>query len=345
MVDLTSHPLAPLVLLAVGAAAVGLVIKLISALVESALRIAVAVAIVVAAGVAAWFAFAPANERDDALDVAAGMFDELRDQATAGDDSADAGLDELAPVTVFAWNVNSGVDSDRDQQLPFIMTSLADTDADVIALSEVQPQWFDRIVGGASDGERTYGGRLGEWGDTQRLAVLWDEDRFEFVRADEMTGVVDGHGRGNRAPLAVVIRDRASGAELEIVTIHLNRGDDARRTTQATRLNALIRDRSGDRPTIVIGDGNVDCPLDAAPGGCNDAFHRLVDDAVLTWIDPVARRQTTCTTRYNDMLDVAFVDDPALAAEASVTIPDDRIWCDRMAAGAHYPITLVLRGH
>jgi len=44
-------------------------------------------------------------------------------------------------------------------------------------------------------------------------------------------------------------------------------------------------------------------------------------------------------------IDVAFVDDPALAAEASVTIPDDRIWCDRMAAGAHYPITLVLRGH
>ena len=343
LIDLFTGPLAPVALLALGALVAGVVTKLLSTLIESAVRIGVALGILVAAGAGAYLAFAPPDERAEALDVAASAIDDLREQATGGASAAEAPASGALPATtILAWNVNAGVHSDRDQQLPFIIASLAGSDADILALSEVQPSWFGRLTAGASSGDRSYGGRLGEWGNTQRLAVLWDEARFDFVRADEMTGVVDGHGRGNRAPLAVVLRDRASGVEVEVVAIHLNRGDDARRTTQAARLNTGIRERSGDRLTVVIGDGNVDCPLETAPAGCNDAFHRLVADDVLTWIDPAERRETTCTTRYDDMLDVAFVDDAAVAAHASVDVLTGAAWCDRMDRGAHYPIRLSL---
>lgn len=249
-----------------------------------------------------------------------------------------------APIRVAAWNANSGVDSDRgthDAQLDAVATTVASwfQRGDVVALSEVAPHWMDTVENRA-DEVTEVGAYRGTTGCNQGLMILFREDRFEAFDRHEMTGVPDGR-RCVRAPILVGLRDRASGLEFDVVVAHLIRGSrdegPRARAAEADRLRRLLDER-GDRPVIVVGDFNADCPLDRAPAGCADAFHALVEGDFLAWRAPSERRETTCSTRYDDMLDLVFVGRGARDWPAEVRVADDREFCDRMQRGAHFPV-------
>ena len=253
-----------------------------------------------------------------------------------------------APIRIVAWNANSGIPRDRathDAQLSVVQRAVIGwSAADVVALSEVAPHWMDPIVNASGAADAAFGAIRGTTGCNQRLMILFDERRFELVGSDEMTGVPDGTNC-RRAPLVATLRDRASGLVFELVAAHLLRGDggegDRERAGEAARMRSLLATRSA-WPVIAIGDFNVDCPLATAPDGCALAFGELVAGGTLRWIEPETRRETTCSDRYTDMLDVAFAGRGAERWPARLTIDDDRRWCDEMQRGAHFPIELVV---
>lgn len=252
---------------------------------------------------------------------------------------------ENPELTVFAWNTNSGLPWDASThagQIRFVREAIAASGADIVALSEVAPDWFDEIENRA-DEERPTGLVRSTSGCNQRLAVLFDEQRLDVLSRDEMTGVPETTNGCRRAPLVVGFRDRVTGAEFDLVALHLYRGEgadgDRDRAGEAMRLRQLLEAR-GSRPVVVIGDANVDCPVDSAPQGCNAAFEELVAGDFLRWVDFVERASTSCSGRYDSMLDIALVGRGVESWAPRAVVHRDDVYCDEMASGAHRPIGL-----
>lgn len=293
----------------------------------------------------------------DELEVIAGRPVELPDYgwlAPRGDyeqlvPEARSARSTAPPIRVFAWNVNSGIHRGANaQQLPFILQSVSGLEHEIIALSEVESTWAEQIENARRDSGRQVGSVVGTTGNNQRLQVLFDTARFQYLRHAEMTGVVEPPNEYRRSPLSVVLRDLHTNREIEIVAIHLTLGrretGDAERAAEAARLRDLLATRGAARNLVVIGDANVQCSIDEGPMDCAPAMHELTLNDVLTWVAPQPVHPTFCSDSPSEqsILDIALIGSSSSFSSARSRVHDDEGWCTNMAPRGHYPIELTL---
>jgi endonuclease/exonuclease/phosphatase family metal-dependent hydrolase len=244
----------------------------------------------------------------------------------------------LPALDILAWNLNSGISDDTDGDINQAIALMAATDlAGIYAFSEVNPSW-ETPLATALDARGNFGLRISQSGRNQRLALAWDEARFEAVEVNELGRVnADGHGR---APLAALLQDRSTGARFMVIAVHLRSGSAEARAEES----AILRDLIGELeyPTVVVGDFNYRCPSDGtAPADCDPAFDIFVQGGQMQWIAPENPSPSMCRSRYTTMLDMVFVAGATPATSVVRMLPTD--WCDGMGDGAHTPISAELR--
>ena len=245
-------------------------------------------------------------------------------------------------ISILAWNVESG---GSDPAL--IAEQLRALDGyDVYALSEVSPDDFELFAGVFGPGFESVESETGR-GD--RLQILFDSERFELIRRQEMDRYRDYllNNGTHRSPLMVHLRERDTGVEFQVVANHLARSNEQLRTKQAIGLREWARDQT--LPTITIGDFNMDYDFPSQEG--NEAFVEMLRDNIWEWVEPTEFIDTNWSDSDGDgrdnyphsMLDFAFVAGPAKewkpASEAIVRegdFPDDERESD------HRPIELEL---
>jgi endonuclease/exonuclease/phosphatase family metal-dependent hydrolase len=238
-------------------------------------------------------------------------------------------------IDLISWNINSGVDSTGLGQIHYVQDRIRAADGiELFALTEVHPAWVGRLEAAAEASGRPYGMIVSESGHNQRVALLFDESRFEHLGGGELHGVASSDWHRN--PVLVALLDRSTGVRFEVAVVHLPRSNGEFRRQEAARLNQLLR--RGDTPIVVAGDFNVDCPVGQSPHGCDAAFNELTRDNVLHWRRPAVERETTCDARYNEMLDLVFAGRGADRWSSTVQVVHDASFCTNMRTGAHYPV-------
>ena len=154
-------------------------------------------------------------------------------------------------VTVVSWNVESG--GSNNETIRQRMASFQGVD--LWGLSEVAS---DAAAGvfetGAEDGEEAPFSRIvGTTGASDRLAIIFNGDRFQLVRSQELTNIGSGN---HRAPLVAELREVSSNRNFLFMVNHLARGNANLRRQQATQLNDWVRTQT--LPVIAVGDYNFD---------------------------------------------------------------------------------------
>ena len=239
------------------------------------------------------------------------------------------------PLDVVVWNTNAGPFGDRDGQLPFIAESIgawAEDGVGLFLLQEVEPDWIDRIQSELGPG---FGRIQSRSGRMMRVVIFFDTARLTLRGWDELTSVVDG-STARRAPIAARfwVDDLRP---LEVMNVHLTRGsveeDGERRVEEARRLGALTR--RGDDPLLILGDFNADCRLEAEVEACHPTLPALLDVGG-EWVRPERAISTTCSERYDTMLDLVVAMRGAEQGAHRVEILEG--YCDDMASGAHRPL-------
>jgi endonuclease/exonuclease/phosphatase family metal-dependent hydrolase len=246
-------------------------------------------------------------------------------------------------ITIIAWNVESG-GSDPE----VIARQLAEfTEADVIALSEVSHRAFQSFCDGAGEQFETV---TSVTGGGDRLQILYDDERFELIRQQELDEYRDYplNNGNHRSPLVAHLREHETGVEFQVMVNHLARRDENLRNQQAIGLREWARDQT--LPTVAVGDYNLDYAFVTQRG--NEAFVEIMRDGVWDWIEPVEFIDTNWSDSDNDgfdnypdsMLDFAFVAGPAKDWQPVCNVivrdgdfPDDATTSD------HRPIELRLQ--
>ena len=201
-----------------------------------------------------------------------GKVNEPVEQATVGSEVTSTGKNNLAPLRVLSWNVESeGSDpATIAQQLEEFKNF------DIVALSEVLPsaaQQFQDACGKEFDGIVTRSGY------NDRLQILFNTNRFELVRRLELDEINDDR---HRSPLVAHLREVETGQEILVMNNHLARGNADYRTTQAGQLVDWARQQS--IPIVAVGDYNFDYEFKDDTG--NDGFRAMLRGDVFQWVKP-----------------------------------------------------------
>ena len=246
-----------------------------------------------------------------------------------------------------SWNLESG-----DSDVLTVAQRIATLDGvDLWGLSEVvNASALTQLEAAAEDGENAdFAALLSRSGGADRLAILYNADRFELLSQDELEYI--NLGGSARAPLLVHLRDRASGQAFVFMVNHLNRDNDQRRHDQAVLLNewAMV----DGRPAIAVGYYNFDWSV---PGGENDhdlGYDWLTADDVWTWVRPADLVTTQCSVRagipptlgdafrctYTSVLDFVFTANGAQDWPATSTIlVADGDFADDETTSDHRPV-------
>lgn len=250
--------------------------------------------------------------------------------------------DSTRQLSVLAWNIESGGNDPQviaGQLLEFV-------DYDVICLNEVSPLNF-ALYGQTLPPK--FSSRLSETGRSDRLAIFWDESRFELLEAKELmehNGYTLNNGT-HRSPLYVRLKERTSDLAFIVMTNHLARANAELRTEQSIGLREWARDQTA--PIINIGDFNMDFDFKTEQG--NDAFPEILRDNIFNWVRPETLIDTNWADSDGDgldnypdsMLDFSFVANAAKDWNPKCRVivrdgdfPDDETTSD------HRPIELVL---
>ncbi|MEO0952747.1 MAG: endonuclease/exonuclease/phosphatase family protein [Pseudomonadota bacterium] len=239
------------------------------------------------------------------------------------------------------------VESDDDTKWTTVAEDMASLGhVDIWGLSEVQNRAAVRIFrnaakqGSDSDDPRYYY-LLGENGRSDRLAIIYNEHRFEHLDVYELIDEVGG----DRPPLVAHMRDLDTGLEFLFMVNHLNRGDSSKRQRQA--LGLRIWAESIDLPVVAMGDYNFDWDVTTERG--NKAFRYFMEGEHWDWIEPNCAldndfsdcQPTQCNPNYTSILDFLFVAGEAknwfIQSEILEPRPD---YCDFDGTGGadHLPI-------
>lgn len=241
-----------------------------------------------------------------------------------------------------AWNVESGGNDPEliAQQIKYF------ADYDVIGLNEVNSKNVDKYTIALGPQFQSF---VSKTGRADRLAILFDKNRFELLEQKEMAQYRDWtlNNGTHRSPIYVRLRERETGYEFVFMTNHLARGNAELRQEQAAGLREWARDSQ--TPIITIGDFNFDFSFTTQKG--NQAFNEFLKDGVWTWIRPVKEIDSNWSDRDGDgvdnypdsMLDFAFVANGAkeLSCQCEIVVragdfPDDETKSD------HRPTVLVV---
>jgi len=161
---------------------------------------------------------------------------------------------------VLTYNIHHGQGEDKKIDLPRLARVIADADADIVALQEVD--FKTRRVGGVDQAAEL--GRLTRMHAVFGKAMDYSGGRYgEAVLSRWRILEHKAHQLGHdprsepRAALAVRVRPAARGPVLLFVGTHLDHVRDERlRLRQARKLNELFVDNTGG-PVILAGDLNA----------------------------------------------------------------------------------------
>lgn len=237
---------------------------------------------------------------------------------------------------VMGYNVESDDDTDWTV-VADDMTRLGHVD--IWGLSEVQNRTAVRLFrnaakAGSDDDEPRYYYLLGEHGRSDRLAIIYNERRFDHLDVYELIDEVGG----DRPPLVAHLRDRGTGKEFLFMVNHLNRGDASKRQRQAVGLQVWAA--SIDLPVVAVGDYNFDWNVRSGRG--NRAFRYFMADGHWDWIEPNCAldgdfsdcQPTQCNPNYKSILDFLFVAGDAKNWDVESEILEPRPdYCDFDATG------------
>lgn len=251
-------------------------------------------------------------------------------------------------LAILAWNIESG--GADNQVILAQMKELGQTQfhgtIDIIALSETLPKtedlWKTVLPAGVVV--------MGTTGDSDRLCIVYNGERFEQVRVIELARFdkFTLNPGNQRSPLIVHLKDKASGEEFLVLNNHLARGNADRRKEQALGLSAWAREQS--LPMIAVGDYNFDYDFPTKSG--NEAFRAFLADGVWRWNEPREWIDSNWADRDMDgkddfpdsLLDMVFTAGPAKEWTVAVEVivrpgdfPDDEKTSD------HRPVRVTVK--
>lgn len=203
-------------------------------------------------------------------------------------------------LTVVSWNVESG--GSDDQTIRQRIGSFQGVD--LWGLSEVtNAASASTFELGAEDGEdANFEEIVGTTGGADRLAILYNADRFRLVRQQELTNI----GTGNhRASLVAELQEIASNKSFLFMVNHLARGNNNLRHQQATRLNEWVRTQT--LPVIAVGDYNFDWDVVGGEQNHDLGFDNMTNTGVWSWVRPATLIKSQCSPNFNSVLDFIFV--------------------------------------
>ena len=168
-------------------------------------------------------------------------------------------------ITVIGYNVESG-----GSTIAKIKERIAAIDGcDIWGISEAQSNWKDDLEAAAEDGEgANFSIVLGTTGGSDRLAIIYDDDRFDLVSSIELHNINYTNSNGGfrvRSPLVARLKETATDLEFYFMVKHLYRSKADKRKEQAEKLNDWAEVQP--LPAIAVGDFNdaAAAPLSEAP--------------------------------------------------------------------------------
>jgi endonuclease/exonuclease/phosphatase family metal-dependent hydrolase len=207
-------------------------------------------------------------------------------------------------LTVVSWNVESGGSDDQ-----VIKTRIASFQGvDLWGLSEVaSPASAGAFELGAEDGEDANFERIvGTTGGGDRLAIIFNADRFRRVSSQELTDINEGN---HRAPLVAELEEISSGRKFLFMVNHLARGNNALRHRQGRKLNEWVRTQT--LPIVAVGDYNFDWEVVGGDQDHDLGYDNMTSGGAWTWVRPATLIKTQCSPNFDSVLDFVFVNSAA----------------------------------
>jgi hypothetical protein len=203
-------------------------------------------------------------------------------------------------LTVVSWNVESG--GSDDQNIRLRIGSFQGVD--LWGLSEVfSPASATIFEAGAEDGEdANFEKIVGSTGDRDRLAIIFNAERFRLLGSQELTHINQGN---HRAPLVAQLQEISSGKNFFFMVNHLARGNADLRRRQATQLNEWVRTQT--IPVIAVGDYNFDWEVNGGDQNHDVGYDNMTNANAWTWVRPTTLIKSQCSPNFDSVLDFIFV--------------------------------------
>ena len=243
-------------------------------------------------------------------------------------------------LTVVGFNVESGGASPTVIAKNFVAKTKG---VDVWGFSEVDGEKAARILqqGAIASGSGNFESVLGTTGRSDRLLVLYNRDRLEYLGREELDRV-NPSGRV-RSTLVVRLRSRDGGPEFLFAVNHLYRSDDRARHEQATALNRWAREQQ--LPIVAAGDYNFDWSVASGGKERDRGYDNLTADGVFQWVRPQNLLPTHCSQQHASILDFVFVAGGARAwpATSEILFPEESYCPDDLTTSDHRPVAATFR--
>jgi hypothetical protein len=203
-------------------------------------------------------------------------------------------------VTLVSWNVESG--GSDNQTIRQRMASFQGVD--LWGLSEVASVSAAGVFEtGAEDGEQANFDRIvSTTGGEDRLAIIFNANRFRLVRSQELMHINQGN---HRAPLVAELQEVTTNRNFLFMVNHLARGDASLRRRQATQLNEWVRTQT--LPVIAVGDYNFDWEVMGGDQNHDLGYDNMTNGGAWTWVRPATLIKSQCDPNFNSVLDFIFV--------------------------------------
>lgn len=202
------------------------------------------------------------------------------------------------PLTILSWNVESG-----GADPAIIAAQIAELPkATVFAMQEVGNRELGRYGNAVRDAYGDSYRFLGSWtGHGDRLLFAFDESRLQLLETRELfaQGEHALNDWRHRSPFVCSFRDMQTDEIFFVVTVHLARGKESLRLSQAKGLSDWAKEHG--EPSIAIGDFNFD--YNFAPRRGNRAFKAFVDAGVWKWAEPAVMIDTNWSDNNRDGVD------------------------------------------
>lgn len=230
---------------------------------------------------------------------------------------------ETTPIKVMEYNIcataseqkkSNGINVTYGDRWTRILSMVASETPDVIGLCEVNYLWLKKLDNGLTGADdaydaygrssrgNTYGKTFVDYGGDSTWdlfnLILWRRDKYDLqsrgtfwcssspnsVGSYTWTGGVTGDFA--RAINWVILKDKATGAELFFLCAHIDAKVDAARDRSAALIIEKATELAGGRPIVMVGDWNSNenkASYDILTGeGFADACYRVADPAKMT---------------------------------------------------------------
>ena len=243
---------------------------------------------------------------------------------------------QTSSLQVVGFNVESG-----DASPTTLVNQISPIDGvDLWGFSEVDSaSWadmFETAAEAGEDGDPNFETILGSTGGRDRLAIIYNADRFELRETQELNDINPG-GRV-RSPLVVRLYDQETEQEFWFMVNHLYRSRAEARHQQATQLNAWAQEQT--LPIVAVGDYNFDWDIPSNGVDRDQGFDNLIAGDVFEWIEPTNILKTHCSRRFNSILDFVFLANQpeTWQATSEILFPEDSYCPDDRLQSDHRPV-------